>query len=71
MTKVVRGSIISRDRLENFQSLGHLYSYPLSALKYEKKLNHRIAEIFSTTAHCPGSPICTKKQKLPDLFEFL
>ena len=26
---VVLGSIIARDRLENFQSLGHLYSYPL------------------------------------------
>jgi hypothetical protein len=32
---VVRGSIISRDMLENFQSLGLLYSYPRSAYYFE------------------------------------
>ena len=31
--RVVRDSIIPRDRLENFHSLGHTYSYPRSLLQ--------------------------------------
>ena len=41
MTEVVRSSIISRDRLENFQSLGHTNLYPRSAYNKNFKMGKK------------------------------